>query len=154
MRYRTSTSSRLCVITPSRVAAAWLTEALDSREAAGMPGSSAGDGTMDNMFAHDPNVRPGGVTFIALLTNFSGLITIAVAVLGLLGFTSPTIQGRHANPPAAIAVLIIHGLLGVGYVIVAGGLWRLRRWAFWTAIVISALLVANYAFEFWQRYLT
>ena len=108
---------------------------------------------MDNMFAHDPNVRPGGVTFIALLTYFSGLISIVVAVLGLLGFTSPTIQGRHVNPPAAIAVLIIHGLLGVAYVVVAGGLWRLRRWAFWAAIAISVLLLANYVFEFWQRYL-
>ncbi|HEX8033714.1 MAG TPA: hypothetical protein VF510_07690 [Ktedonobacterales bacterium] len=103
----------------------------------------SGDDTGDNMLAHDPTVRPGGVTFIALLTNFSGLISIVVAALGLLGFTSPTIQGRHANPPAALAVLIIDGVLGVGYVIVAGGLWRLRRWAFWTAIVISVLLVKD-----------
>ncbi|MGZ3640470.1 MAG: hypothetical protein ACXVCX_21775 [Ktedonobacterales bacterium] len=108
---------------------------------------------MDNMFAHDPNVRPGGVTFIALLTYFSGLISIVVSVLGLLGFSSPTIQQRHANPPAAIAVLIIQGLLGVAYVVVAGGLWRLRRWAFWTAIAISVLLVVNNVFELWQHYL-
>ncbi|MGZ3667482.1 MAG: hypothetical protein ACXVDA_23700, partial [Ktedonobacterales bacterium] len=100
---------------------------------------------MDNMLAQDPNARPGGVTFIALLTYFSGLISIGVAVLGLLGFTSPNIQARHADPAAEIAVMIIHGLLGIGYVIVAGGLWRLRRWAFWTAIAISILLVVNYA---------
>ncbi|MGZ3675980.1 MAG: hypothetical protein ACXWQR_16835 [Ktedonobacterales bacterium] len=109
---------------------------------------------MDNMLAHDPNARPGGVTFIALLTYFSGLISIGVAVLGLLGFTSPNIQARHADPAAEIAVMIIHGLLGIGYVIVAGGLWRLRRWAFWTAIAISILLVVNYAFELWQHYLS
>ncbi len=108
---------------------------------------------MDNMLAHDLNERPGGVTFIALLTDISGLTSIIVALIGLFGFLSPTIQARHANPPAEIAVLIIHGLLGVGYVIVASGLWRLRRWAFWTAIVISVLLVASYAFEWWQRYL-
>lgn len=108
---------------------------------------------MDNMLAHDPTARPSGVTFIALLTYFSGLISIGVAILGLLGFSSPTIQARHANPPAAIAVLIIHGLLGIGYVVVAGGLWRLRRWAFWTAIVVSVLLVADYAFELWQNYI-
>lgn len=108
---------------------------------------------MDNMLAHDPSARPGGVTFIALLAYFSGLVSIAVAVLGLLGFTSPNIQARHANPPAAVAVLIIHGLLGVGYVFVAGGLWRLRRWAFWSAIALSILLVVNSAFEFWERYI-
>ena len=108
---------------------------------------------MDNMLAHDLTDRPGGVTFIALLTNFSGLISIVMALLGLFGFLSPNIQEKHANPPAEIAVLIIHLLLGIGYVIVASGLWRLRRWAFWTAIAISVLLIANYALEFWQRYL-
>lgn len=108
---------------------------------------------MDNMLARDLTDRPGGVTFIALLTNFSGLISIVTALLGLFGFLSPNIQEKHANPPAEIAVLIIHLLLGVGYVIVASGLWRLRRWAFWTAIAISVLLIANYALEFWQRYL-
>lgn len=108
---------------------------------------------MDNLLAHDPHARPGGVTFIALLTSISGLISIAVAILGLLGFTSPQTRASYANPSAAITVLVIHGLLGVGYMIVSGGLWRLRRWAFWTAIATSILLVVNYVFEFWEHYL-
>ncbi len=108
---------------------------------------------MDNMLAHDLTERPGGVTFIALLTYISGLFSIAAALLGLFGFLSPNIRARHANPPAEIAVMIIHLVLGVGYVIVANGLWRLRRWALWTAIAVSVLLIANFAFEFWQRYL-
>ncbi len=108
---------------------------------------------MDNMRARDVTERSGGVTFIALLTNISGLFSIVTALLGLFGLLSPNSQAGHATPPAEIAVMIIHLLLGVGYMIVASGLWRLRRWAFWAAIAISVLLIANFAFEFWQRYL-
>lgn len=109
---------------------------------------------MNNMVTHGPDARPGGITFIAVLVNLAGLYTIAVASISLLGLTSPQIQSRHTNVPAAVAVLVFHGLLGVAYVIVAGGLWRLRLWAFWAALVISVLVVANDVFGFWEHYLT
>lgn len=109
---------------------------------------------MDNMLTHEPGARPGGVTFIAVLVDFAGLITIFVVILGLLGLTSPQIQSRHANVPAVVAALVFHGLLGIAYIIVAAGLWRLRRWAFWAALALSVLVVANDVFSFWEHYLT
>lgn len=109
---------------------------------------------MDDMLTNDPYARPGGVTALALLAYISGLFTIGVAVFGLIGFTSPQTKASYANPSLAVAALIIHGLVGVGYMVVASGMWRLRPWAFWAAIIASVLLLANYAFEFWQRVLT
>lgn len=109
---------------------------------------------MDDMLAHDPNARPAGVTALALLAYFSGFFSICVAVLGLIGFTSPQTQASYANPALAVAVLIVHGLLGVAYMVVGAGMWGLRRWAFWAAIAASVLILANYAFEFWDRVLT
>ncbi len=109
---------------------------------------------MDNMLTDEPGARPGGVTFIAVLVDLAGLITVCVVILGLLGLTSPQIQSRHADIPAVVAALAFHGLLGIAYIVVAAGLWRMRLWAFWAALVISVVVVANDIFSFWEHYLT
>src|SRR6185312_12713018 len=66
-------------------------------------GERRGEGNVDNMLTHEPGARPGGVTFIAVLVDFAGLITVFVVILGLLGLTSPQIQSRHADIPAVVA---------------------------------------------------
>src|SRR5262245_28842065 len=103
---------------------------------------------MDDLLANDPDARPGGVTAIAVLAAFSGLISISVSIIGLIGPRQPS---THPNPALAAVALIVQGLLGVGYVVVATGLWHLRRWAFWVAIVASVLLLVDYGFEFWKH---
>lgn len=108
---------------------------------------------MDEIIAHDPHARPGGVTAIAVLADLSGLFSIGVAILGLIGFTTAATQASYPNPALAVTVLIIHGLLGVAYMVVAAGLWNLRRWAFWAAIAVSVLLLVNYVLELWDRVL-
>ena len=108
---------------------------------------------MDNLLAHDPNARPGGVTAIALLANFSGLISIVVSALGLFSFMGQLQPEAYANPSLAVAALIVEGLLGVGYVIVATGLWGLRRWALWVAIVASVLLLVDNGFGLYEHIL-
>lgn len=129
--------------------------AMRSRRAVrGQPEVRPGESIVDNMLTQERGDRPGGVTFIALLVDFAGLIIIFVVILSLLGLTSPQIQSRHADVPAAVAALAFHGLLGVAYVVVAAGLWRLRLWAFWAAIALSVLVVANDVFSFWEHYLT
>lgn len=106
---------------------------------------------MDNMLAHDPNARPGGVMVIAVLASFSGIISIVVSALGLFGFMGSQKPEAYPDPALAVTVLIVQGLLGVGYLIVGAGLWGLHRWAFWVAIVASVLLLLDYGFEFWQH---
>jgi hypothetical protein len=112
------------------------------------PRPDQGGDCMDNMLAHDPNARPGGVMVIAVLASFSGLISIGVSALGLFGFVGSQKPAAYANPSLAVTVLLVQGLLGVGYMVVAAGLWQLRRWAFWVAIAASVLLLVDYGFEF------
>ncbi|HEV8191942.1 MAG TPA: hypothetical protein VGP82_10730 [Ktedonobacterales bacterium] len=108
---------------------------------------------MDNLLAHDPHARPGGVSAIAVLASFSGLISLGVSALGLLGFVGAHKPDAYANPSLAVTVLLVQGGLGVGYMVVAAGLWGLRRWAFWAALAASVLLLADYGFEFSEHLL-
>jgi hypothetical protein len=79
--------------------------------------------------------RPLGVSALAVLVALFGLFT---ALLGLLELTTGIVSGflttsrgaglEFLGAPAGIAI-------GVAYIVAGAGLWALRRWAWWLAII-------------------
>jgi uncharacterized membrane protein (DUF2068 family) len=91
--------------------------------------------------------RPGGVTLIAVLLGIEGILEVIIGILILA--TSLFISHRitvHGHTTVATVINVLGGVLG-GLPLIVGiltliftwGLWMLKRWAFWTTIVIAAL---------------
>jgi uncharacterized membrane protein (DUF2068 family) len=69
-------------------------------------------------------MRPLGVTIIAILVALGGVLGIIFALAAL----------------AAAPALAIYGLIiGVLYLVLAWGLWTLKPWAFWTTVIFEAI---------------
>ncbi len=70
-------------------------------------------------------------------------VTVAAILLGVLSlFNSPwpwmlLLPGLEEEPPAFILYSGI--VLGIVGLVVAVGLWRMKRWSFWATIVVSVL---------------
>src|SRR5215467_2860438 len=88
--------------------------------------------------------RPFGITILAVLLFISGLLDLAVVVLGLLTIRAG--QLRFATPPLAhadqlsqvlaIALLIALSILPL---LLARGLWNLKRWAYWGMVLLEGV---------------
>ena len=105
---------------------------------------------MQNMRLDTTHRRPGGVTLIAVLLGIEGILEVIIGILLLA--TSLFISHRitvHGHTTIATAINVLGGVLG-GLPLIVGiltliftwGLWMLKRWAFWTTIVIAALNIA------------
>ena len=102
---------------------------------------------MQNMTMDKPRRRPVGVTIIAVLLGIEGILEVVIGILLLA--TSLFISHRvtvHGHTTVATVINVLGGILGglpliVGIItlIFTWGLWMLKRWAFWTTIVIAAL---------------
>jgi hypothetical protein len=70
--------------------------------------------------------RPLAVTVAAIL----------MALISLVGLPGPLLPGSEEVP-----TVVIYGgiVLGVAGLIVALGLWMLKKWGFWLTIVVSVL---------------
>ncbi len=84
---------------------------------------------------------PIGVAILAVLLALAGIVTIIAGIaliLGLgLGLTVPV----SGVPPLAIGIgAIILGLIDLA---VAWGLYELRLWAWWVAIIVEALSIVG-----------
>jgi hypothetical protein len=88
--------------------------------------------------------RPASVTVIAVLF---WLVAVYLVTVGLIDFVAPgslsmaqgvgVTYGRELNgPQAALSV-------GAGWAIVGWGLYRLRNWARWCALVLMVIGVAG-----------
>ncbi|HEX6555471.1 MAG TPA: hypothetical protein VF026_22110 [Ktedonobacteraceae bacterium] len=92
---------------------------------------------LDTLF-EAPRKRPTGVTAIAVLVSIQGIFNVLVGIFFLLGAllggwvltTSSVILGFLAG------VLVL--LLGLALIYMSWGLWTLKRWAYWTAVILLA----------------
>ncbi len=96
--------------------------------------------------------RPLGVSIIAVLETLQGIFLLILGVLLLaavnvvVGRTGVvTANGYSTN---SLVVLIASGswgggflLLGLGLLLFARYLWKLKRWAFWATVIIEVLLL-------------
>ena len=94
------------------------------------------------MYGAMPPKRPIGVTIIAILSFLAGLVEIlgGVALLGLAALGATAGAGFLAAFAGIIGgVLLILGLITLG---VAIGLWRMRSWAWWIALIVNIISLA------------
>ena len=88
--------------------------------------------------------RPLLVSLLAFLLALQGILAILAGVFAMLNLASVvdvlSIQGHVITRPVIdIIGYVLGGMslaLGVVIVALALGLWRLRRWAFWTAVIL------------------
>jgi hypothetical protein len=88
--------------------------------------------------------RPFGIAILAFLLFVSGLLDLAVVLLGLLAIHAG--QVRFAPPPTphvnqtsqvlAVALLIALSILPL---LLARGLWNLKRWAYWGMLLLEGI---------------
>lgn len=103
----------------------------------------------------DRHRRPVGVTILSILIGLQGLGELligilAIAALSAIGRTLTT----HGHTRVAAAFDIIGWILGilplvVGVVtlLIAIGLFLLKRWAYWTTIVVSIIFLIRQVYE-------
>jgi uncharacterized membrane protein (DUF2068 family) len=97
---------------------------------------------MQNTTTMAPRSRPLGVTIIAILTALQGAGLLILSAIGFVGFL---VALSNAHTPLLTHV-VIAGILGgvlvliaVLLLLVAWGLWTLKRWAFWFTVVAQLL---------------
>jgi hypothetical protein len=88
-----------------------------------------------------PPQRPIGVTIIAILSGLAGIAEI-VGGLGLMALGAIA-GGAGAGIFGALTavfggVLALIGLITLG---VAVGLWRMRGWAWWVAMIVNVISI-------------
>src|SRR5579884_3440696 len=91
--------------------------------------------------------RPGGVTLTAVLLGIVGILGIIIGIVLLTTFlfiSHRVMVHGHATIATAINVFgaVLGGpplIVGIITLIFTWGLWMLKRWAYWTTIIIAAL---------------
>jgi uncharacterized membrane protein (DUF2068 family) len=109
---------------------------------------------MSNSITETPRRRPVGVTIIAVLDIIVGLLVLIGAILGFLGLglAGERIPGAiDAVAGVALGVAII---IGIAELVVGWGLWTLKRWAFWTTVVLEILTIADHLFAWLAHHIS
>ncbi len=109
---------------------------------------------MNEPMVQVPRQRPIGVTIIAVLDIILGLLALLGGILGFLGLglageRIPAVIDVIAGLALGIAVLI-----GLAYLIVGWGLWTLKRWAFWTVVVVTAISIVDHLITWLNHHLS
>lgn len=85
--------------------------------------------------------RPLGVTIISILLGIQAIYLIIVGLTAIF-----------AGAAAGVGFLVFVGwfplVIGILSLVMAWGLWNLRPWAFWTAVVLEVLNIINIVFGF------
>lgn len=85
--------------------------------------------------------RPIGVAILAILVVLVGVIFLiaAIAVLALSGFLALSGLTFFGLGGTIIGLLIL--ILAIVWIAVGMGLWHLRSWAWWLAVIVMLLTI-------------
>lgn len=103
-----------------------------------------------------PQRRPLGVTIIAALVGIQGLLEVIIGLLILFALStiSESIRVHGHQTTSRIVDIFGYGLggtsllIGILTLIFVWGLWMLKRWAYWTTIGFSILILLRQIIEF------
>ena len=93
-------------------------------------------------YAPQPS-RPLGVAILAILVILVGAILLlgAIAVLVLAGFVAFTGLPTFGFAGSILGVILL--VVALLWIVVGLGLWRLRSWAWWLAIIVMILSIVG-----------
>jgi len=87
--------------------------------------------------------RPAGITAISALFFLAAIYLWAIGVVKLLAPNAVSLMtGRHLMYGLELAGPYMALLVGTGYALVGGGLFRLHNWARWAAMAVMVVGVA------------
>ena len=104
--------------------------------------------------------RPLGVTIISVVLFIAGIFELLLGILILVGiFTLGHEISIHGHATVGSVVDVVGGvlggilagaslLIGVFSLILAIGLWMLKRWAFWLVVILEIISVVRHLLEF------
>ncbi len=89
--------------------------------------------------------RPFGVTLIAILSFLNGFLSLCWPLVGIFGSSLLMFLGPAGVAAGTIGILasLVWGAGGILSLIAAFGLWGLRPWGWWLAILGNGLTVAG-----------
>jgi uncharacterized membrane protein (DUF2068 family) len=85
--------------------------------------------------------RPLGITIIAIVLGIIGILTLLAVILGFVG-VAVFVNNKVLDAIATI-VLVFGAVVAIAEIVVAWGLWTLKVWAYWTAVVVEAIRVVH-----------
>src|SRR5205809_6806221 len=85
--------------------------------------------------------RPLGITIIATVLGIIGILTLLAVILGFVG-VNLLVNNKLLDVIASIA-LVFAALVAIAEIVVAWGLWTLKAWAYWTAVIVEAIRVVH-----------
>jgi uncharacterized membrane protein (DUF2068 family) len=108
----------------------------------------------DTMMESPRRQRPLGVTIIAVILLIDGIVELLGAVIA---FTAAHAVHTHVRNVLGVAGDVFANAIGVFALIVAiltlvvaYGLFTLKRWAFWTVVVVEVIAIIERILQFFQ----
>ena len=103
----------------------------------------------------DRQQRPLGVTILSILIGLEGLgeLLIGILAVGALIAIGHTVRAHgHTNVATALDTIgwilgILPLVIGAITLIIAIGLFLLKRWAYWTTVVVSIIFLIRQVYE-------
>jgi uncharacterized membrane protein (DUF2068 family) len=98
--------------------------------------------------------RPLGVSIIAALEGLQGVFFLISGLLALLGVIAAAHRPGTVTVNGFIVTGVVFGVMawslalifliaGLVWLLLAWGMWTLKRWAFWATVIIAIVSLAN-----------
>lgn len=109
---------------------------------------------MQNTTMEAPRRRPLGVSIIAVLEGLQGVFFLIAGLLALLGVMAAASRQGMVTVNGFIVTGVVVGVIawsmagiflvvGLVSLLLAWGLWTMKRWSFWATVIIAVISLAN-----------